>query len=336
MAGEKDAEAMASPMNNDQQGWRKSLGFGYGRNSFAGLDPERHGADGGTRGGIAPTHTVTTLGSIPNPPPPPRLTEKERVRNWVNRRLLPPEKRYPFGLNRRRFCLLVLLPLLLLLVLALALGLGLGFGLNKKKHDDASDLPLPSDLGGEDPPLTAYQGTFTYYSPTSDRIGACGIDVKYAENMEIAAVAVSYKLWDEAAKWAEEAAKEGSSSNVVEKRNWPYSLDEDGPRRESVNPLCGRLMMVGPQDGDVDKDEDWVRAMVVDRCAPERCPEAEDVDLTVTTFQAVYNVSLVGTSPDVDNEEEDGARDGWWAWPEEVYGSAGPTYLRGVMIGHGL
>ncbi|KAK3947000.1 hypothetical protein QBC32DRAFT_107411 [Pseudoneurospora amorphoporcata] len=300
--GEKDSREATSP-NDDQHGgvisagWRKSLGFGYmGRNSFAGgLDPERHGKGGG---GILPTHTVTTLGSIPNPPPPPRLTEKERVRKWVNRRLLPPEKRYPFGLNRRRFCLFFLLPLLLLLLLGLALGLGLGLGLkhHHKDDDSDSDIPLPSPLG-EDPPLTVHQATFTSYSPSS-RVGACGMDVK-TDAMD---VAISYKIWDEAAK---------RDSAKLHPRNLPDgSFDPQWKR----NPLCGNIILIR-QQGDLQKDE-WVQAKVMDRCGPDRCPEVEDLDLTVGAFETVYNITLGGVLPDSD-QEDDGGREGWWAWPAE-------------------
>lgn len=301
--GEKgDSGEAMSPNDHHQHsgvnsaGWRKSLGFGYGRNSFAGLDPERHAESGG----IVPTHTVTTLGSIPNPPPPPRLTEKERVMNWVNRRLLPPKKRYPFGLNRRRFCLLVLLPLLLLLLLGLALGLGLGLGLKKHDNDD-SNLPLPPPFG-EDPPLTAYQGTFTYYS-ASDRTGACGVN----SDNDVMDVAISYKIWDEVAK-RDEAAK--SASNVYP-QTLPYSEHNPQWRR---NPLCGKKIWIGQQE-DIEQG-DWLEAMIIDRCGPDRCPEAEDIDLTVNTFEKVYNISSMGVFSDSD-EEEDGAREGWWAWTVE-------------------
>ncbi|KAJ4403298.1 hypothetical protein N0V85_005126 [Neurospora sp. IMI 360204] len=290
VAGEKD-EAL-SP--NDQHGvnsagWRKSLGFGYGRNSFAGLDPERHGEGGG----ILPTHTVTTLGSIPNPPPAPRLTEKERMRNWVNRRLLPPEKQYPFGLNRRRFCLFVLLPLLLLLLLGLALGLGLGLGLKKK--DDDSDLPIPPPLG-EDPPMAIHQAIFTYYSP-SNSTGACDYNIN---NNEVV-VAISYKIWDEAAKRA---------AHLLPQELQYSSLNTD-PNR---NPLCGKVIWLG-QHRDLQGD-DWVQARVADRCGPDRCPEAEDMDLTVGAFETVYNGSMRRVNSDV-GQEEDGGKEGWWAWAAE-------------------
>ncbi|KAK3396821.1 hypothetical protein B0T20DRAFT_243689 [Sordaria brevicollis] len=260
-------------------GWRKSLGFGYGRNSFAGLDPERHGEG---QGGIQPTHTVTTLGSIPNPPPPPRLTEKERVKNLVNRRLLPPERRYPFGLDRRRFCLCVLLPVLLLLLLALGLGLGLGLGL---KHKDDDDIPLTAPLG-DDEPLTVHEAHFNYYSPDNG-MGACGFEV----GDDAVVVAISHKIWDKAAKRASNLSAKGL-----------HNYDPD------TNPLCGKPILIGNQP-DLRGNGGWVQAIVIDRCGPERCPEAEDMDLTVGAFENVYDLEDVYA-----DKENDEGRQGWWAW----------------------
>ncbi|EAA29057.1 hypothetical protein GE21DRAFT_3674 [Neurospora crassa] len=297
VAEEKD-EAMPP---NDQHGannagWRKSLGFGYGKNSSAGLDLERHG-----EGGIVPTHTVTTLGSIPNPPPPPRLTEKERMRSWVNRRLLPPEKQYPFGLNRRRFCLFVLLPLLLLLLLGLTLGLGLGLGL--KHNDDDSDLPILPPLG-EDPPMAIHQATFNHYFP-SNGTGACGYNIT---NDEVV-VAISYKIWDEAAKQA---------TDLLPQELQDSSLNSD----PNTNPLCGKVIWLGRND-DFENRDHWIQARVADRCAPERCPDGEDLDLTEGAFQAVYKLGLGSANSDQDpnsdaGEEQDGGKEGWWVWDAEA------------------
>lgn len=209
------------------------------------------------------------------------------MKNLVNRRLLPPEKRYPFGLNRRRFCLFVLLPVLLLLLLALGLGLGLGLGL-KHKDDDSDDIPLPPPLG-DDTPLTVHEAHFNYYSP-ANRIGACGFDV----NNDEVVVAISHKIWDEAAKRASDIPRD--------------QLQNSDP---NINPLCGRTIWIGKQPN-LRGDDGWVQATVIDRCGPDRCPEAEDMDLTVGAYETVYNRGK-GLYADLDKEEDEG-REGWWAW----------------------
>lgn len=287
---EKDETMPPNNQHGVNAGWRKSLGFGHGKNSLTGLDLERHG-----EGGIAPMHTVTTLGSIPNPPPPSRLTEKERMRSWVNRRLLPPQKQYPFGLNRRRFCLFVLLPLLLLLLLGLALGLGLGLGL--KHNDDDSDLPIPSPLG-EDPPMVIHQATFNSYSP-SNGTGACGYNIT---NDEVV-VAISYKIWDEAAKRAADLPPQELQDS---------SLNSDSNR----NPLCGKVIWLGRND-DLENRDTWIQARVADRCAPERCSDGEDLNLTAGAFEAVYSSGLGSANSDVE-EVQDGGKEGWWVWDNEA------------------
>jgi hypothetical protein len=94
--------------------------------------------------------------------------------------LLPPTRKYPWGLNRRHFLLFVVMPALILLLFIFPLALGLGL---RNRRSAAEYLPLPTDGGG------IVTGELTFYSPG---LGACGWEHRDGD----AICAVSHLVWD--------------------------------------------------------------------------------------------------------------------------------------------